>query len=124
VAAIPIIIAGASVIVALVFGVIGVTQTKRRIAASEEQARRERQELKLADAQERGALDEKIENMRRDVDNIGKISRDNRDEVNSMKTQLGIIDQKVTSTQEDIGELKTGVNKLISMHLKASGDPH
>ncbi len=116
-----IIISGAAVLVAIVIGVISARHSQKGVELSSESARKDREDMLVADAREKGVFGHRLGETEEDVDHIGQTARKNREEIAVMKTDIKLNNQQMASVQNQLTDVSGKLDRLISLHLKDPG---
>ncbi len=116
-----IVISVAAVLVALVAALITGRHNSKSLTLSTETARKDREDMRVSDAQEKGVFLQKVEETSDDVDKVGKIARGNRDDIQKLKVTASVSDERMVNVQKDIKSMSGKIDTLVDLAMKKGG---
>lgn len=110
-----------AIAVALVAAILTANHNKKSITLSTETARKDREDMRVSDAQEKGVFLQRLDEAGSDVDKVGKIARANRDDIQQLKVTVSVSDERMVTVQRDIKTIVTKIDKLVELVVKERG---
>ncbi len=115
-----IVISVAAVLVALIAALITSRHSSKSLTLSTETARKDREDMRVSDAQEKGAFLQKVNETTDDIDKVGRISRTNRDDIQQLKVNVSVGDERMANVQSDIKDLGGKIDRLVDIVVKSA----
>lgn len=115
------VISGIAVAVAIIVGMVTALHNRKSLTLSTETARKDREDMRVSDAQEKGVFLQRVDEAADDVDKVGKIARVNRDDIQGLKVMVSVSDERMATVQRDIRMIGSKIDKLVEIVVKNAG---